>query len=171
MLAFLDGNGAVLPCGDDAAFLGDNTISWTATAWVSTTPHGRQQVAVKAVNTCGVCGVGTTWGQRQPRLLVDGEGTNSRHHSAARLLWCAVVSPWCGARRKAEEWHTEQGAGERCAGARRPGGGDQGRWRGYGPLGIYSQQLGSQEGQRASGGGDSRRPCPGMRGSHPTTPG
>jgi hypothetical protein len=158
--AFLDGNSAVLPCGDDAAFLGDDIISWSATAWVSTTPRGRQQVAAKAVKTwparrrggrpvsCAACcahteglpvprrgeaggkhggagttkvtttppggdgcgaasvmtrdvgGVGATWGQRQPRLLMDGEGTNSRCQDAARLLRRAVVSPWCGARRK-----------------------------------------------------------------------
>jgi hypothetical protein len=49
--AFLDGNSAVLPCGDDAAFLGDDIISWTETAWVSTTPRGRQLVAAKAVKT------------------------------------------------------------------------------------------------------------------------
>jgi hypothetical protein len=123
----------MLPCGEDAAFLGDDTISWTATAWVSTTLHGRQQVAMKAVKTCGVGGVGATWGQRQPQLLVDCERTNSRHHGAAQLLQRAVVSPWCGARRK---------AGDRCAGARGPGNGDQGRWRGCGALGIYNPRLG-----------------------------
>jgi hypothetical protein len=31
---FLDDNSAVLPCGDNAVFLGDDTISRTATTWV-----------------------------------------------------------------------------------------------------------------------------------------
>jgi hypothetical protein len=72
---------------------------------------------------------------------MDGKGTNSRRHDAARLLRRAVVSPWCSARRKAEERRAEQGAGERCAGARGPGGGSLGRWRGCSALGNYSPKA------------------------------
>jgi hypothetical protein len=42
---------------------------------------------------------------------------------------------------------------------------------GAAPWGFIARGWGSQEGQRPSGGVDSRRPCPGVRGGHPTTPG
>jgi hypothetical protein len=74
--------------------------------------------------------------------VLGGEDANSRRHSTTRLLRRAVVSPWCGARRKAEEQRAEQGVEERCAGARGPGGGGLGRWRGCDALGIYSPRLG-----------------------------
>jgi hypothetical protein len=161
----------VLPCGDDAVFLGDDTISWTATAWVSTTLHGRQQVAMKVVKTCGVGGVGATWGQQQPQLLVDGEGTNSRHHDAAWLHQRAVVSPWCDARRKAEERCAEQGAGDRCVGAEDTAAATREGGEGAAPWGFITRGWSSKEGQRVSGGGDSWLPWPGVSGGHSTTPG
>jgi hypothetical protein len=55
-------------------------------------------------------------------VVLSGEDADSKHRGAAQLLWCAVASPWRGARR-AQVRHVEHRAEAKVQEGRGTGGG------------------------------------------------